>query len=123
MTRFRGCNGAASSLVTVVLTPVMVVMALAAVQAALWGHARTEARIIAQETAALVARTPMTSAEAEQLALDLLGDQGDLTEVEVTISDDTVSVVVIVSAQAPGMIRGTTAPVEVRAVAVSEAGA
>jgi hypothetical protein len=100
----------------------MVVMALAAVQAALWGHARTEARIVAQETAALVARTTMTPSQAQQLALELLNTQGDLTAVEVTISDDTVSVVVIVSAQAPGMIRGTTAPIEVRAVAASESG-
>ncbi len=122
MTTLRGCHGAASSLVTIVLTPVMVVMALAAVQAALWGHARTEARIVAQETAALVARTTMTPSQAQQLALELLNTQGDLTAVEVTISDDTVSVVVIVSAQAPGMIRGTTAPIEVRAVAASESG-
>lgn len=115
-----GCRGAASSLVMVVLTPSMVVLALVAVQAALWNHARTEARIIAQETAALVARTPILPGDAERLALDLLSTQGDLEAVEVRVSDDGMTVVVVISARAPGMIRGTTAPLDVRGTAASE---
>lgn len=120
MRPMTGCRGAASSLATVVLTPLMVVLALMAVQAALWNHARTEARIIAQETAALVARTPVLAGDAERLALDLLSTQGDLEAVQVTVSDDGMTVVVAVSARAPGMIRGTTAPLEVRGTAASE---
>ena len=55
--RMRGDEGAASSLTVVLLTPVFVVLAFAVFQAAMWGHARTEARVIARDTAALVARS------------------------------------------------------------------
>ena len=55
--RMRGDEGAASSLTVVLLTPVFVVLAFATFQAAMWGHARTEARVIAHDTAALVARS------------------------------------------------------------------
>ena len=52
--RMRGDDGTSSSLTTVVLTPVFVVLAFAAFQAAMWGHARTEARVIARDTAVAI---------------------------------------------------------------------
>ena len=41
-----------TTLTTVLLTPVFLVVALMAFQAALWTHARTEARVIARNSAA-----------------------------------------------------------------------
>jgi len=116
----RGSAGTSSSLATVIMTPIVVVLALASVQAALWGHARTEARVVAQETAALVARAAVAPDQAERIAVDLLGTQGDLRNVEVSISEDPSMVLVSVSAQAPGIVRGTFAAVSVRAVAPTE---
>ena len=46
-----------TSLAVALLTPLLVILMFAAVQAALWGHARTEARATARRTAALVARS------------------------------------------------------------------
>ena len=46
-----------TTLTTVLLTPVFIVVALMAFQAALWSHARTEARVVARNSAALVARS------------------------------------------------------------------
>jgi hypothetical protein len=57
-----------TTLTTVVLTPVFLVIALMAFQAALWTHARTEARVIARDSAALVARSHADAAATEQSA-------------------------------------------------------
>jgi len=56
-----------TSLTAVVLTPVFVVIAFAAFQAAMWSHARTEARVMAREVAVLVVnrmRCPLTGVAA-----------------------------------------------------------
>ena len=44
MRRLRGDRGAATSLAVALLTPMFVFLAFAAFQAAMWSHARTEAR-------------------------------------------------------------------------------
>ncbi|MEY2957908.1 MAG: hypothetical protein RLZZ01_476, partial [Actinomycetota bacterium] len=57
-----------TSLTTVVLTPVFVVIALAAFQAALWSHARAEARMVARDVAVLVAQRDGDADVVERLA-------------------------------------------------------
>ena len=91
--RLSGESGAATSLSIALLTPIFVVLVFAAVQAALWSHAKTEARVIARDTAALVARSGVT--------------------VGVTQSPGIVAVTV--SANAPGIIRGTSSSFSVTA--------
>jgi uncharacterized membrane protein len=108
-----------STLTTVLLTPVFVVLAFAAFQAALWSHARTEARAVARDTAALVARTGAAPADAQASALSVLATDTDLTDVSVDVTVLPTSaagtVVVEVSGQAPGIVRGTRSSVSVRA--------
>lgn len=117
--RCRGDRGAATSLSLVLLVPLFVVLAFAGFQAALWSHARTEARVIARDTAGLVARSGVDPADASRAARSVLVADTDLHSVDVDVSivagGSGELVVVTVSGQAPGIIRGTSAGVSVTA--------
>jgi hypothetical protein len=113
--RMRGDRGAASSLTAALLTPIFVVLAFAAFQAAMWGHARTEARVIARDTAALVARSGVPSSDARESAMAILAADTDLRRLDVGIGNDGRLVIVTVSGSAPGIIRGTSTDVSVTA--------
>lgn len=102
-----------TSLTTVLLTPVFVVIALMAFQAALWTHARTEARVIARNGAAMVARSHAEPSDAERSAAEVLARDTDLSDPRVSITVESGLVTVRVWGDAPGMIRGTSARVEV----------
>ena len=102
----------ATSLAVAVLTPVFVVLLFAAVQATLWGHARTEARVAARDAAAQVARFGASPGDASASARARLADS-PLTGVDVSISDGVELVVVTVTATAPGIIVGTSRPITV----------
>jgi len=113
--RMHGDHGTSSSLTAALLTPVFVVLAFAAFQAALWGHARTEARVIARDTAALVARSGVLPSDARESAIAILDADTDLRELDVSVDNDGRLVVVTVSGAAPGIIRGTSTDVSVTA--------
>ena len=108
----HGDEHGATSLAVALLTPVFVVMLFAAVQATLWGHARTEARVAARETAAQVARFDASSGDARFSAQARLSNS-PLTDVAVSISADAELVVVTITATAPGIIVGTSRPISV----------
>lgn len=100
-----------ASLTTVVLTPVAIAVALAAFQAALWTHARTEARAIARDAAVLVARAGEPEGAVKASAEQLLGEQQSLTDAEVSIDGTDPSLVVVkVDGTAPGIFRWTERP-------------
>ena len=101
-----------ASLTTVLLTPVFLVVALMAFQAALWSHARTEARAVARDSANQVARSGAAVREVEESAALVLATATDLTDVDVDVSVMGAWVTVTVSGSAPGLIRGTRAEVE-----------
>lgn len=106
-------DAGSTSLTAVVLTPVFVVIAFAAFQAAMWSHARTEARVMAREVAVLVAQRGGDADVVERSAernLDA-GTNIDGADVMVTRQDDIV--VVRVTARAPGIIRGSSATIDV----------
>ena len=103
----------AVSLSVALLTPLFVVLAFAAVQAALWSHARTEARVVARDAAVLVARAEVGAGDAQASAEAILRSDTDLVDVDVTIASGTGVVTVTVSGRAPGILRGTSVPVEV----------
>lgn len=99
-----------TTLTTVVLTPVFVVLAFAAFQAAMWSHARTEARVMAREVAVLVAQRGADAALVERSAeRNLTG----LDRPSVTATVRAGVVRVRVTGSAPGIVRGTSAPVDV----------
>lgn len=103
----RGVGDRGSTSLTVaLLAPVLVVLMFAGVQAALWGHARTEARSVARRTAVLVARAEVSPDDAAATARANLADD-DLVAVDVTIGRVGTDVVVTISGRAPGIIRGT----------------
>jgi hypothetical protein len=113
--RLSGESGATTSLSIALLTPLFMVLAFAAVQAAMWGHAKTEARVIARDTAALVARSGVAAADARTSASTILATDTALRDVEVDVNQLEGIVVVTVSAAAPGIIRGTASNFEVTA--------
>lgn len=114
--RLRGDRGAATSLAVALLTPMFVFLAFAAVQAALWSHARTEARVIARDTAALVARSGVAAGDAQASAAAILEADTDLRNVAVVVGSRGGVITVSITGDAPGIIRGTT-----NAVAVTSA--
>jgi hypothetical protein len=95
------------------LTPLFVVLAFAAFQAALWSHARTEARVVARDTAALVARSGVTASDARASAAAVLDADTDLRNIAVTVRSSDGVVTVTITGDAPGIIRGTTDDVAV----------
>jgi len=106
-------DSGSTSLSVVLLTPVFLVLALMAFQAALWTHTRTEARVVARDTAAMVARRHVAIDEAERLATKVLAADTELgsPHVSITVAGDLVTATI--SGRAPGMIRGTSVDVEV----------
>lgn len=98
---------------TVLLTPVFVVVAFAAFQAAMWSHARTEARVVARDTAALVARSGAEPDDARTSATRILAADTDLAAPVVQVETTGRVVVVTVSGRAPGIIRGTSTAIEI----------
>ena len=102
-----------TSLTTVLLTPVFVVIAFAAFQAAMWSHARTEARVVARDSAALVARSDVSEAAATESASAILRADTDLRDPVVDVSSNGRFVTVTITGRAPGIIRGTSVPVEI----------
>jgi hypothetical protein len=119
--RCRGDAGAATSLAVALLTPLFVVMAFAAFQAAMWSHARTEARVVARDTAALIARSGVATGDAVASATAVLEADTDLRDVVVVASTGAGVVSVTVTATAPGIVRGTSSGLSVTsAVPVEE---
>ena len=111
--RRGGDSGAANSIAVALLAPLFLVLAFAAVQAALWSHARTEARVVARDTAALVARAGMDTSNARSAATSVLRADTDLADVTVSVAIDGDLVRVVVTGRAPGILRGTTTRVHV----------
>lgn len=104
-----------TSLTIALLTPILVVLMFAAVQAALWGHARTEARIAAKTAAVQVARQGLSASDARETATANLAASG-LDGAVVSITSGGGAVVVTVRGDAPGILVGTS-----RSVSVTEA--
>jgi hypothetical protein len=102
-----------TSITTVFLTPVFLVIALMAFQAALWSHARTEARAVARDSAALVARGHADPQEVARSALEVLRSATDLGGAFVDISITNGVVIARVGGRAPGIVRGTSSGLEV----------
>ena len=90
-----------------------VFLAFAAFQAAMWSHAKTEARVVARDTAALVARSGVTAGDAAASATAVLEADTDLRDVAVVTSRSNGVVAVTVTADAPGIIRGTSTGISV----------
>jgi len=84
-----------------------VFLAFAAFQAAMWSHARTEARVVARDTAALVARSSVAPGDARASATAILEADTDLRNVVVDVQATGGVVTVTVTGDAPGIIRGT----------------
>ncbi len=105
-------DGGAASLAVALLTPVFVVLLFAAVQAALWGHARTETRVAARDAAAQVARFGADTDAARTSAHARLAGSA-LNEVSVVVSRGSDLVVVTITGSAPGILVGTSRPISV----------
>ena len=111
-------TGAATTVSLVLMLPVLTLLLFAAVQAALWNHARTEARAMARSTAALVARSGANPIDAELDAEANFAGRSDLEQVDVTVTvvpsgGSGGTVVVRVTGNAPGIVIGTTSSVDV----------
>jgi hypothetical protein len=95
---------------------VFCVLATMAVQAASWGHARTEARVAARETAVLVARRDLDTTAAVGALRQVIGARSgiaDITDLTVEVMEDTSTVSVRVRGRVPGLVHGLSAPIDV----------
>jgi hypothetical protein len=109
----RDLDIGSASLTIVLLAPLLLILMFAGFQAAMWNHTRTEARVIARETAVLVARDRLPASQASAAASTALANDGVLTGTAVSVEKTATVVVVTISGQAPGVLRGTSAPVSV----------
>lgn len=90
-----------------------VVVLFAAFQAAMWGHARTEARVAASGAAAQVARFGASEGAAAAAVRSSLSSES-FSNVQVQISPPgSDPVVVTVTARAQGIMIGTSRPISV----------
>jgi len=110
-----------ASLTIVLLAPLLLMLMFAGFQAAMWNHARTEARVIARETAVLVARDHLPVGAAAEVAATSLTRDGVLTSPHVSVQPTDAAVVITITGRAPGLLRGTSSAVQVTA-AVSREG-
>jgi hypothetical protein len=102
-----------ASLTIVLLAPLLLALMFAGFQAAMWNHTRTEARVIARETAVLVARDGLSAPQAAASASASLATDSVLTGTKVSIDTTGPTIVVTITGDAPGVLRGTSAPVRV----------
>ena len=102
-----------ASLTIVLLAPLLLVLMFAGFQAAMWNHTRTEARVIARETAVLVARDRLPAPQAVAAASTSLANDSVLTDVSISVDTTATVVIVTITGDAPGVLRGTSAPVRV----------
>ena len=109
-----GDRGSAS-LTIVLLAPLLLVLMFAGFQAAMWNHTSTEARVVARETAVLVARDGLTRSQAAAAASAALANDSILTGVDVSVDTTATVVVVTITGNAPGVLRGTSSRVRVTA--------
>jgi len=107
-----------ASLTIVLLAPLLLVLMFAGFQAAMWNHTRTEARVIALETAVLVARDRLPASQAVAAASTSLASDSVLTDALVSVDTTATLVTVTITGNAPGVLRGTSSAVSV-AVAMS----
>lgn len=104
----RLLDGGSASLTTVLLIPIFVLLAFVAFQAALFSHARTEARVIARDAAGLVGRGGVSAHVAQVWAEEVLRSESDLGSPSVSITDEGGFVTVTITGRAPGIVRGTS---------------
>ena len=92
--------------------PVVVVLMFVGFQAALWNHARAEARSVARDTATLVARDGLPVGQAIGVAQAALAD-AELADPRVSVATVDGRVRVTISGDAPGILRGTSSGISV----------
>lgn len=95
------------------LTPIFTVIAFMAFQAAMWTHARTEARAAARDAAVLVGRFGAMPEDVERSTLQSLDGKSVLEVGDVEIVRSAGTVTVTVSATAHGIITGTSSDFQV----------
>ena len=110
-----------ASLTIVLLAPLLVVLMFVAFQAAMWNHVRTEARVVARETAVLVARDHLPPGVAADVATMSLTRDSVLAQPDVSVQSTDAAIVITITGRAPGLLRGTSSSVRVTA-AVSREG-
>lgn len=118
MSRSDERDQGSTSLAIVLLTPAFVVIAFMAFQAAMWTHARTEARAAARDAAVLVARFGARPDDVEASTRQTLGSKSSLDVIDVDVptmqeigADGVVTVTI--TARANGILVGTSTEVSV----------
>jgi hypothetical protein len=109
-----------ASLTVVLLAPLLLVLMFAGFQAAMWNHARTEARVVARETAVLVARDHVGAGAAAEVATTSLAKDSLLTSPQVFVRTTDTAVVITITGRAAGLLRGTSSAVRVTAAVSRE---
>ncbi len=104
--RARDEHGAVTTLALVWLFPLLLVLMLMIVQAALWQHANATAIAAAQHGAADVARAHLDVTAAHDAVVAAL-QRDHLSGIDVTVTARAGTATVTVAADAPGVLVGT----------------
>lgn len=121
-----GNDRGSASLQIVILTPLFLLIAMAAFQAAIWSHQRTLARAVARDAATMVAQGGQSPVESEQAAMAMMQFDRMLDDPTVTVrfqpdggvvrQQNSTTVVATITGVAPGIIVGTGVGVTVTEV-------
>lgn len=109
----EGSDAGSASLTIVLLAPALLVLMFAGFQAALWNHTRTETRVVARETAVLVARDHASAQQASAAATATLRTDSLLSRAHVAVRTTPTDVIVTITGDAPGVLRGTSTAIRV----------
>lgn len=104
---------------TIVLFPLFAVLVFTFVQAAFWQRDRQLTHAAADQASVAVALYGSDPAEARADVVDRLERSG-MRNIEVTITRDANSAVVVVSGTAPGILVGTSSTLTARSVTPTE---
>src|SRR3954454_14154053 len=99
----KACRDRGSASLTVVLlAPLLLVLMFAGFQAAMWNHARTQARVVARKTAVLGARGQLAASAAAEGATPSPVKDSLLSSPQVSVRSTDTAVVITITGRAPG---------------------
>ncbi len=113
--RRRACSdsGAAGSLTMVLLVPVFCVLATMAVQAASWGHSRSQVRAVAHATSVTAARGSVAVESAAASARASLSSIDGLEVESVVVVAENGFAATSVVGRVPGLVYGVGADIQI----------
>lgn len=97
----------------VLLVPVFCVLATMAVQAAIWGHTRSQVRSVARAATVIAARGDVTPSAAAASVQSSLRSIDDVVVDSIEVSASGGNVVTVIRGRLSGLVHGVSVPIDV----------